>query len=331
MLKTLGTSWLLGVATATLLQAQTGTLVVLNKRANTADIIDVASGQTLRTLPTGLVPHEAAISRDGRVVVATDYGARSGGTSLTIIDVPGMQVARTADLGDHIGPHGIAFLPGDSLVAVTTERTRDVVIVRVADGLVVRSIDTDQAGSHMLALVGDGSTIYTSNMGDNSVAELDVESGRRMRTFTVPARPEAITVTQDGTEIWVGSNDEGTVNTVDTRTGRYEQVLDGLSWPYRILIAPDNRLVLIPDLGQHVLRFVDRVNRRELKRLEFDGAGPQGITLDTYAQVAFLSLSQQNRIALIDLGTREVFRYIDAGDGPDGIVYSPLVLASSRE
>jgi DNA-binding beta-propeller fold protein YncE len=331
MWKTFCTSCLLGLVTATMLHAQTGTLVVLNKRANTADIIDVESGQTLQTLPTGQVPHEAAISSDGRVVVTTDYGARASGTSLTIIDVPGMRVERTVNLGDHIGPHGIAFLPGDSLVAVTTERTRDVVIVRVADGEVVRSIDTDQAGSHMLALVGDGSTIYTSNMGDNSVAELDVESGLRMRTFTVPPRPEAITVTQDGSEVWVGSNDEGTVNVVDTRTGRYEKVLDGLSWPYRILIAPDNRLVLIPDLQQNELRFIDRVNRRELKRLAFDGAGPQGITLDTFAQVAFLSLNQQDRIAVIDLGTREVIRYIDTGDGPDGIVYSPLVLSSPRE
>ena len=122
MWKTLGTSCLLGLAAATVLQAQTGTLVVLNKGANTVDIIDVASGQTLQTLPTGQVPHEAAISSDGRVVVTTDYGARARGTTLTIIDVPGMRVERTAHLGDHIGPHGIAFLPGDSLVAVTTER-----------------------------------------------------------------------------------------------------------------------------------------------------------------------------------------------------------------
>jgi DNA-binding beta-propeller fold protein YncE len=330
MWKTFGISCLFALATTTVLHAQTGTLVVLNKRANTADIIDVQSGQTLRTLSTGQVPHEAAVSSDGRVVVTTDYGTRANGTTLTIIDVPGMRVERTVDLGDHIGPHGIAFLPGDSLVAVTTERTRDVVIVRVADGEVVRSIDTDQAGSHRLALVGDGSTIYTSNMGDNSVAELDVDSGRRMRTFAVPPRPEAITVTQDGSEVWVGSNDEGTVNVVDTRTGRHEQVLDGLSWPYRILIAPDNRLVLIPDLRQNVLRFVDRVNRRELKRLTFEGAGTQGITLDTFAQVAFLSLSQQNRVAVIDLGKREVIRYIDTGDGPDGIVYSPLVLSNPR-
>ncbi len=45
---------------------RTGTLVVLNKSVATATFIDVASGETLATLPTGRGPHELAITRDGR-------------------------------------------------------------------------------------------------------------------------------------------------------------------------------------------------------------------------------------------------------------------------
>ncbi len=319
------------VLVAQSLESQTGTLVVLNKQANTANIIDVETGRTLKTLPTGQTPHEAAISSNGAVVVGTDYGSRAGGTSLTVIDIPTQSVVRTIDLGNHVGPHGIAFLPGDSLVAVTTERTRDVVIVRVGDGQVVRAIDTDQDGSHMLAIIGSGTTIYTSNMGDNSVAELDMESGTRIRTFPVPSRPEAITVTRDGSEVWVGSNDHGTVNVVDTRTGRYEEALSGLSWPYRILITPDNRTVLIPDLRQNVLRFVDRATRREVDRMTFANGGTQGITFNGDASFAFLSLSQQDRVAVIDVASREVVRYIETGRGPDGIAFSPRVVRASPE
>ena len=36
----------------------TGTLVVTNKTPSTATIVDVASGRTLATLPTGTNPHE---------------------------------------------------------------------------------------------------------------------------------------------------------------------------------------------------------------------------------------------------------------------------------
>ena len=42
-----------------------GTLVVTNKTPSTATIVDVASGRTLATLPTGTTPHEIVVSSDG--------------------------------------------------------------------------------------------------------------------------------------------------------------------------------------------------------------------------------------------------------------------------
>ena len=103
----------------------TGTLVVTNKTPSTATIIDVASGRTLATLPTGAGPHEITISSDGRTAVVTDYSGQPGRT-LTVIDVPALRVVRTIDLGQYNRPHGIVFLPGDSLVAVTSEASGNV-------------------------------------------------------------------------------------------------------------------------------------------------------------------------------------------------------------
>ena len=180
----------------------------------------------------------------------------------------------------------------------------------------------------MLAMVGNGTRIYTSNMGDNSVAELDVAAGTRTRTFAVPPRPEAITVTRSGDEVWVGSNDSGFVSVVDTRSGNSQKALTGFGWPYRILIAPDNVLVLLPDLRNEELRFVDRASRRELGRMAFTGAAPQGITFAGDG-VALLSLSGEDRIAVIEVRSRTVIRHIAAGDGPDGIVFSPIVVRES--
>lgn len=44
----------------------TGTLLVLNKSDNTVSMIDLASRKVLATLPTGVGPHEAAVSPDAR-------------------------------------------------------------------------------------------------------------------------------------------------------------------------------------------------------------------------------------------------------------------------
>jgi DNA-binding beta-propeller fold protein YncE len=306
----------------------TGTLVVTNKTPSTATVIDVASGRTLATIPTGPGPHEVVLSSDGRTAVVTDYSGPVGTRkTLTVIDVPALKVTRTIDLGDYRSPHGIVFLPGDSIVAVTSEASRNVVLVHVVEGVVRRAISTNAAGSHMVAVTADGSRGFTGDMGAHTVSILDLRAGTLLQAFPVPNTPEAINVTPDGSEVWVGSNATGRVSVLDPRTGTVTTAAEGVSWPYRILFTPDVRTVVIPDMRNHEVRFLDRVSRRELSRLSLPDAGPQGITVTPDGKFAFLSLSQQARVAVIDLATRQIVRHIEAGNTPDGIAYTTRVIA----
>jgi DNA-binding beta-propeller fold protein YncE len=317
------------VATASLsislaAQLPAGTLIVTNKSAATASFVDVASNRIVATLPTGQGPHEIALSRNGRVAVVTNYGGQgAGGNTLTVIDVPGRRVTRTIDLGQYRRPHGIGFLPGDSLIAVTSEQSQNVVIVHPASGSVRRVLPTRQQGSHMLAFGSRADLIYTGNIGSNTVSELDVASGAGRRLFEVPQQPEAIGMPADGREVWVGSNAEGKVSVIDPSTGTVRSAAEGFGWPYRIVFTPDDRTVLMPDLESHELRILERASHRELARLSFGGAGPQGVTIAPNGRHAFLSLSAQNRVAIIDLQTRSVVGHVDAGPAPDGVVYVP--------
>lgn len=183
-----------------------GTLVVTNKAPFTATILDVASGRTLATLPTGQGPHEVVITRDGRTAVVSDYGAQTSGSTLTVIDVAGLRVSRTISLGEYRRPHGLVMMPGDSMVAVTSETNRHVLLVNVLTGAIVKAVPTEKNGSHMVGVVRDGKRAWTGDMGSNSVTELDLVTGRPLRSIDVPATPEAINVTPDGREVWVGSN-----------------------------------------------------------------------------------------------------------------------------
>ncbi|MBK8247816.1 MAG: hypothetical protein IPK85_10520 [Gemmatimonadetes bacterium] len=140
--------------------------------------------------------------------------------------------------------------------------------------------------------------------------------------FDVPAQPEAINVTSDGREVWVGSNATGKVSAVDLSSGAVTTAAEGFSWPYRVLFTPDHATVMLPDYRGNALRFVDRASKRELSRLTLDGAGPQGITLGAGARHAFLSLSNEGRVAIIDLATRAIVGHVAAGATPDGVAYS---------
>ena len=306
----------------------TGTVIVTNKGPGSATIVDVASGRALASLPTGNGPHEIVISSDGRTAVVTDYGTGPApGSTLTVIDVPGLRVTRTISLAPYQRPHGSVFLPGDTTVAVTSEQSQIVVVVDVRRGEVVQGAPTAKAGSHMVGVAADGVRAWTGDIGSNTVTELDLRAGRALRSITVPQQPEAINVTPDGAEVWVGSNATGRVSVVDTRSGAVSTAAEGFSWPYRVLFSPDARTVYLPDYRGEVLRFVDRASRRELGRLALPGAGPQGITVTPDGRHLLLSLSAQGRVAIIDAASRTVLGHLGVGDTPDGVVYTTRVVA----
>jgi DNA-binding beta-propeller fold protein YncE len=273
-------------------------------------------------VPTGAGPHEVALSSNGAIAVVTDYGGQPRRT-LTVINVPGQRVMRTIDLGQYTAPHGIVFLPGDSLVVVTSEASQHIALVNVMAGQVRSGIGTQGQGSHMVGVTADASRAYTGNIGSHTVSEIDLRTGKFTRSIPVPQQPEAINVTPDGMEVWVGSNATGVISVIDVATGTVSKAAEGFGWPYRVLFTPDVRTVLLPDLRNEELRFVERETRKELGRISFKGGGPQGIAITPDGRYAFQSLSTESRVAIVDVANRRVVGYVAAGNTPDGVVYSP--------
>ena len=306
-------------------QQLSGTVVVLNKQANDAWLIDVASGTRIATLPTGPGPHELVATSDGRTVIGTDYG----GNSLTVLDVARAEVVRTIDLGRFDRPHGIVVLPGDSLVAVTSETQGAVVVVHIRTGEIVEAIDTEARGSHMVAATADGATLWTGDIASNTVTELSRASGAKVRALAAPAQPEAINVTPSGDRVFAGSNETGRVTAFRTADGSSTTVAEGFGWPYRMFLTPDGTRLVVPDLRGEVLRVFDLNGYAELGHIDFPGEGPQGLVLHGDGRHLFLSLSSANRIAIIDLDALQVVGYLPAGAGPDGIAWSPVAVGGN--
>src|SRR5687768_14693785 len=104
--------------------AQGEILLVGNKGENTVSFIDLASGRELGRSPTGPMPHEIAISPDGRQAAVVSYG----GFSIDLFDLGSREKLRTIDLSPNAGPHGIAWLE-DGRILVTTERSKSLTVV----------------------------------------------------------------------------------------------------------------------------------------------------------------------------------------------------------
>lgn len=329
---------LLGVTAPMLAQSRpAGTVVVSNMNDNTAMIVDVAGGRVIATLPTGEGPHEVAVSHDGRWAVVSNYGVRGKpGGSLTVIDITKRRVARTIDLAPHQRPHGMAFFPGDSVLAVTSEASKAVLLVDLRTDRVNGTLPTTARASHMLGMSRTGDRIVTANIADSTISVLDPMHANDVQLIHVAAQPEGIALSPDGATVWAGSNRDSVVVVADTRRAQPVDTLRGFGLPYRLAFSPDGAVVVITDPVHANVRVFDATTRRErfsiaiprdslVATAEIPGSpSPEGVAVSSDSRWAFVTLQGRNRLATIDLARGVIISLIPIGNWSDGVGYSRL-------
>jgi DNA-binding beta-propeller fold protein YncE len=314
-----------------------GTVVVTNMSDHTATLLDAGTGAVLATLATGEAPHEVAVSHDGRWAVVSNYGVRERpGTTLSVIDLDSRTVTRTIDLAPHRRPHGMAFLPGDSLLAVTSEASGAVLLVAFRDGRVASVVPTGGRASHMVALPPAGPPVaWTANIVDGTVSRLQLDQPGAPRVTPVARQPEGIAVSPDGGTVWAGSNGDKIVVVLDAGTGQPVDTLAGFGMPYRIAVTPDGRTAVVTDPVKGEVRIFDAKTRAQqfllaipadslVATAEVPGsASPEGVALSRDSRWAFVTLQGRNRVIAVDLTTGTIAWTGITGTWSDGVGYSP--------
>jgi DNA-binding beta-propeller fold protein YncE len=314
-----------------------GTLIASNMNDHTASLIDAGTGRAIATLPTGKGPHEVAVSHDGRWALVSNYGIKGEpGNSLTVIDVARHAVARTISLGEHLRPHGIAFFPGDSMFAVTSETDRAVLIVDFRDGGVRDVLPTNGRATHMLGLSASGQQMVTANIADATISYVEPVGQRTPRLISVARQPEGIAIAPDGRTAWVGSNRDSVVMVVPLGAAQPTDTLRGFGLPYRMAMTPDGKTVVITDPAKAEIKIFDAIRKQltitisvprdsVLATAEIPGSpSPEGVVVSTDSRWAFVTLQGRNRVVTIDLRRGLIVAYAVTGNWSDGIGYSPL-------
>lgn len=319
-----------------------GTLIVLNKSGNDASFIDPVTGRTWLTLPTGEAPHEVAVSPDGKLAVVTDYGAATGGNTLTVYDLAESAVKDTIDLGPFRRPHGIQFLGRSNKAVVTVESQNAVLIVDVAEGEVLKAIPTNAGGSHMVVADPKGERAYVSNMGSSSVSVLDLEDNVYLRAVSTGPECEGIDITPDGREVWAANRRNDTISIIDTESLEVVEEIACAGFPIRIKITPDGERALVSNAASDEVAVFDVPRRKEVGRVtmnrdivdeagerlfgEFleESSAPIGIVVAPDGSRAYVANSNADVVSVIDLETLDIVGGYRTGKQPDGIAWAPV-------
>jgi YVTN family beta-propeller protein len=305
-------------------QTPSPALLVLEKSDEKLAIVDPTTLKVVGRVPSGGAPHEVIASDDARFAYISNYASERGQLkTLSVIDLTAQKALAPVDLGVLRAPHGLAF--ADAKVYFTAEANKVIGRYDPAANQVDWILGTGQNVTHMIVLSKDLKTIFTSNIGSDSICVIEPGGGRNgwnVTAIPVGKGPEGFDLSPNGKEVWAANSGDGTVSVIDVASKKVTATLNfNTKRTNRLKFTPDGKLVLISDDGGGELVVVDTATRKECKRLKV-GQGPEGTLVQPDGAKAYVALSRDNAVAVIDLKTLEVTGKIATGNGPDGLAWA---------
>jgi YVTN family beta-propeller protein len=343
-------AWLgcLGVVCLPLqLDAQSGSLLVLSKRAHTLSIVDPVSLKVVASVPVGNDPHEVIAATDGRTAYVSNYGGGAYNT-LAVVDLVDHTALPAVDLGALRGPHGLDFVGGK--VWFTAEAAKAIGSYDPVSKKVDWILGTGQDRTHMVYVAQGAQWMATTNVNAGTVTIIEKSTRRQgppppppgggggprppggpmgapggnwdETVIPVGSGSEGFDVSPDGREIWVANAGDGTISIIDRAEKKVTRTLEAnVKGANRLKFTPDGKTVLVALLSGPDVVVLDAASRKEVKRVRV-GHGAAGIQMNPDGLRAYVACSPDDYVAVIDLKTMEVVGHIDAGGEPDGMAWA---------
>ncbi len=297
-------------------------LLVLNKTDATLAFVNPDTGEVTARVPTGEGPHELVVSTDGRLAFASNYGATSPGSTISVIDVAARKELRRVDVSPLRRPHGLAF--ADGKLYFTAEMNRLFARYDPESNRIDWLMGTGQTTTHMIWVNDAASRIYTANIGGNSIAAFERAGNSQNwneRVIPVGRGPEGFDVSPDGRELWAAQSQDGGVSVIDLGTKTVVATFDaGTGRSNRLKFTPDGARVFISDINAGQVVVVDTKTHAVVRRIDV-GRSPEGILMVPGSSTAYVAVNGDNVVAAIDLNTLAVTKRIETGGGPDGMAW----------
>lgn len=300
-------------------------LLVLNKNEASLTILDPNDLKVLGKVTVGDSPHEVVASADGKLAFVANYGAQTPGNSLSVIDLQTRKELRRVDLSPIFRPHGIQEIGGK--IYFSAETNRAIARFDPATNKVDWLMGTGQNASHMVVGSSDQKRFYTANIGSDSVTMFEFANvppaQSQITQIAVGKQPEAIDLSPDGKEVWVGLNQENAIDVIDTTTKKTIERIKLGERPYRVKFTPDGKTVYATMPNTKEIIVIDAATRKETKRMKLESI-PLGIVFSKDGKFAFVSAVEKDFVLKIDLEKMETVAKAETGKAPDGVALAGM-------
>jgi len=296
--------------------------------------------RSLGHLPTATSHAAGAVLGGAFLVLGGRDRAGAQLRSIVAVDPRTGRVRRAGHLPQALSDMGAASLPGRVLVVGGRDsagRAQDRVLsLTGAAQATAASLPRPLPGRNVYA--ADGPTafaattshalnrIYVPETLGNAVDEIDPNTFRVVRRFSVPNEPQHVTPSWDLRTLWVDSDQGNTLTPIDPRTGRAGRPRP-VADPYNLYFTPNGRHAIVVAERLQRLDFRDPHTLRLQHSTPVHCPGIDHMDFTADGRLALASCEFSGKLAVLDVARERILRYVslrsgampqDVRLGPDG-------------
>ncbi len=278
-----------------------------------------------RQVPVDTFPMSAVESRDGRHLLVLNGGYRP--PSISVIDTKDLKETSRVPVKD--GWLGLAMSADGQTAWVGGGQQGTVTEFAFRDGILTEkrtlAVSTEpKSFTGDVAVAPDGRTLYVTNLYHDSIARLDIESGRMRDRIPTGRRPYRIVFHPDGQSFLVSSWADNVVLRHDATTGKILGRADAGAHPTDMLWDGSRRLFVAAANTNYVavldadLKVIEKIN------ISMTPRQPLGMTPSALALAGgrlYVVCSDANAVAVADVSKEKsrVLGFIPTGWYPTGV------------
>nr|WP_209436007.1 selenium-binding protein SBP56-related protein [Paracidovorax oryzae] len=288
---------------------------VLNSLDADVSIIDPATWQEVRRIPTGKEPHHMYLTPDEKSLVVANALA----DSLTFIDPRTAQVQRT--VRNIVDPYHLRFTPDMKWLITAANRLNHVDFYRWdgKDLTLVQRVATGRTPSHLW--VDSGSRVVYSTMQDSDeLVAIDIATQKiRWRTKTGPM-PADIYGSTDDKFLFVGLTGGDGVEVFDV-SGAEPKLVQRIktgSGAHAFRGAGDKRHIFVSNRVANTISKIDMTTQKVVDVYPAPG-GPDCMDVSPDGRWIYVSARWAKKMLVIDTVERKVVQRINVGKSPHGV------------
>jgi YVTN family beta-propeller protein len=270
--------------------------------------------------PTGKFARDMAISPDG----ARLFVGNLQQSTVSVLDTLTLDVV--ADISVRSGPQGLEMTPDGSSLLVANNFDNSVTIVDPFKYQVVAEGIQAGKGTDSFAVIEAPPQMeyraFVSNQTGNTVAVLDLQTGKTLASIAVGKTPRMVAITLDQKRVCVCNSEDGTLTIIDAVN--YSVVgspFQGVKQPISIAISPDGKKAFVGG-ADHTMSAFDLAGLKPLSTISLPGPA-DAIVLSRDGKKGYVTHWPVHALSVFSTQSLAVTKTASAPGAPQSIALHP--------